>query len=115
MLAWPSPGPWLPCTLPWGKLRLCPGPGVADSELSHRDKAPGQRECDEAIEVLNKCMRDVDQASLAAISQQLAPREGISQEVSLGGSMGPLSGGSVLPQRRLLPAPLSQGASVPCS
>uniref|UniRef100_A0A8C3IKT1 Talin 1 n=1 Tax=Chrysemys picta bellii TaxID=8478 RepID=A0A8C3IKT1_CHRPI len=45
-----------------------------------RDKAPGQRECDEAIEVLNKCMRDVDQASLAAISQQLAPREGISQE-----------------------------------
>ncbi|XP_025050766.1 talin-1 isoform X2 [Alligator sinensis] len=45
-----------------------------------RDKAPGQQECDEAIEVLNKCMRDVDQASLAAISQQLAPREDISQE-----------------------------------
>uniref|UniRef100_A0ABM5FUZ6 Talin-1 isoform X2 n=1 Tax=Pogona vitticeps TaxID=103695 RepID=A0ABM5FUZ6_9SAUR len=45
-----------------------------------RDKAPGQRECDEAIEVLSKCIRDVDQASLAAISQQLAPREGISQE-----------------------------------
>ncbi|XP_060136426.1 talin-1 isoform X2 [Zootoca vivipara] len=45
-----------------------------------RDKAPGQRECDEAIELLTKCIRDVDQASLAAISQQLAPREGISQE-----------------------------------
>ncbi|XP_068781364.1 talin-1-like [Struthio camelus] len=45
-----------------------------------RDKAPGQRECDEAIEVLNRCMREVDQASLAAISQQLAPREDISQE-----------------------------------
>uniref|UniRef100_A0A670Z582 Talin 1 n=1 Tax=Pseudonaja textilis TaxID=8673 RepID=A0A670Z582_PSETE len=45
-----------------------------------RDKAPGQRECDEAIETLNRCVRDVDQASLAAISQQLAPREGISQE-----------------------------------
>nr|P54939.2 RecName: Full=Talin-1 [Gallus gallus]AAN75275.1 talin [Gallus gallus] len=45
-----------------------------------RDKAPGQRECDEAIDVLNRCMREVDQASLAAISQQLAPREGISQE-----------------------------------
>ncbi|XP_060540396.1 talin-1 isoform X2 [Pantherophis guttatus] len=45
-----------------------------------RDKAPGQRECDEAIEALNRCVRDVDQASLAAISQQLAPREGISQE-----------------------------------
>ncbi|NXM91090.1 TLN1 protein, partial [Oenanthe oenanthe] len=45
-----------------------------------RDKAPGQRECDEAIEVLNRCLRDVDQASLAAISQQLAPRQDISQE-----------------------------------
>ncbi|KAM6228558.1 talin-1-like isoform 2-T3 [Spheniscus humboldti] len=45
-----------------------------------RDKAPGQRECDEAIEVLNRCMREVDQASLAAIGQQLAPREDISQE-----------------------------------
>ncbi|NXD82209.1 TLN1 protein, partial [Halcyon senegalensis] len=45
-----------------------------------RDKAPGQRECDEAIEVLNRCMREVDQASLAAISQQLDPREDISQE-----------------------------------
>lgn len=32
--------------------------------------------------MLAKCIRDVDQASLAAISQQLAPREGISQEVS---------------------------------
>ncbi|NXY10197.1 TLN1 protein, partial [Pteruthius melanotis] len=45
-----------------------------------REKAPGQRECDEAIEVLNKCLREVNQASLAAISQQLAPRQDISQE-----------------------------------
>ncbi|KAJ8287119.1 hypothetical protein GJAV_G00047860 [Gymnothorax javanicus] len=45
-----------------------------------RDKAPGQRECDDAIEVLNNCIREVDQASLAAISQQLTPREDISQE-----------------------------------
>ncbi|NXO28898.1 TLN1 protein, partial [Cisticola juncidis] len=45
-----------------------------------RDKAPGQRECDEAIEVVNRCLREVDQASLAAISQQLAPRQDISQE-----------------------------------
>uniref|UniRef100_A0AAY4DRD1 Talin 1 n=1 Tax=Denticeps clupeoides TaxID=299321 RepID=A0AAY4DRD1_9TELE len=45
-----------------------------------RDKAPGQRECDEAIEVLNNCIREVDQASLAAISQQLTPREDISHE-----------------------------------
>lgn len=47
-----------------------------------REKAPGQRECDEAIEVLNGCIREVDQASLAAISQQLMPREDISMEVS---------------------------------
>ncbi|KAG9353779.1 hypothetical protein JZ751_011902 [Albula glossodonta] len=45
-----------------------------------RDKAPGQRECDEAIEVINNCIREVDQASLAAISQQLTPREDVSQE-----------------------------------
>ncbi|XP_032062690.1 talin-1-like [Aythya fuligula] len=45
-----------------------------------RDKAPGQRECDEAIDILNRCMQEVDQPSLEAISQQLAPREGISQE-----------------------------------
>lgn len=46
-----------------------------------RDKAPGQRECDQAIDLLNQTVRELDQASLAAISQQLAPREGISQEV----------------------------------
>ncbi|KAM9290552.1 talin-1-like [Gastrophryne carolinensis] len=45
-----------------------------------RDKAPGQRECDQAIELLNQAVRDLDQASLEAISQQLVPREGISQE-----------------------------------
>ncbi|XP_060764635.1 talin-1 [Neoarius graeffei] len=45
-----------------------------------RDKAPGQRECDEAIDVLNNCIREVDQASLAAISQQLSPRDDISHE-----------------------------------
>ncbi|XP_076020392.1 talin-1 isoform X2 [Genypterus blacodes] len=45
-----------------------------------REKAPGQRECDEAIEVLNGCIREVDQASLAAISQQLTPRDDISME-----------------------------------
>ncbi|MEQ2218552.1 hypothetical protein XENOCAPTIV_004901, partial [Xenoophorus captivus] len=45
-----------------------------------REKAPGQRECDDAIEVVNGCIREVDQASLAAISQQLAPRDDISME-----------------------------------
>lgn len=48
-----------------------------------RENAPGQRECDEAIEVLNNCMREVDKASLAAISQQLTPRDDISHEVRL--------------------------------
>uniref|UniRef100_A0A452SRS1 Talin 1 n=1 Tax=Ursus americanus TaxID=9643 RepID=A0A452SRS1_URSAM len=47
---------------------------------SMRDKAPGQLECEAAITALNSCLRDLDQASLAAVSQQLAPREGISQE-----------------------------------
>lgn len=47
-----------------------------------RDKAPGQRECDDAIEVLNNCIREVDQASLAAISQHLTPRDDISMEAS---------------------------------
>uniref|UniRef100_A0A8C6JZH9 Uncharacterized protein n=1 Tax=Melopsittacus undulatus TaxID=13146 RepID=A0A8C6JZH9_MELUD len=50
------------------------------SPLTDGNASPGQRECDEAIDVLNRCMREVDQASLAAISQQLAPREDISQE-----------------------------------
>ncbi|KAM9590959.1 talin-1-like isoform 1-T1 [Morphnus guianensis] len=47
---------------------------------SMRDKALGQRESDEAIKALNRCMREVDQASLTAISQQLPSREDISQE-----------------------------------
>uniref|UniRef100_A0A8B9ZIJ1 Talin-1 n=1 Tax=Anas platyrhynchos TaxID=8839 RepID=A0A8B9ZIJ1_ANAPL len=34
-----------------------------------RDKAPGQRECDEAIDILNRCMQEVDQPSLEASSQ----------------------------------------------
>lgn len=42
---------------------------------SIRDKAPGQRECDEAIGKLSQCVRDLDQASLAAISQSLSPRK----------------------------------------
>lgn len=65
--------------------------------LSHRDKAPGQRECDEAIEVLNRCLREVDQASLAAISQQLAPRQDISQEVGQGHVVGKPKGVASFP------------------
>uniref|UniRef100_K1PFH4 Talin-2 n=1 Tax=Magallana gigas TaxID=29159 RepID=K1PFH4_MAGGI len=35
---------------------------------------PGQRECDESIDKLNRSIRDLDQASLAAISQSLQQR-----------------------------------------
>uniref|UniRef100_A0A8C1CUZ3 Talin 1 n=1 Tax=Cyprinus carpio carpio TaxID=630221 RepID=A0A8C1CUZ3_CYPCA len=55
---------------------------VSDSikKLITNMRAPGQRECDDAIEALNNCMREVDKASLAAISQQLTPRDDISHE-----------------------------------
>jgi talin len=39
-----------------------------------KDKSPGQRECDKAIETLNMSINEIDQASLAAISQKLVPR-----------------------------------------
>ncbi|XP_077996572.1 talin-1-like isoform X2 [Glandiceps talaboti] len=40
-----------------------------------RDKAPGQKACDDAIDTINGVIKDLDQASLAAISQNLAPRQ----------------------------------------
>ncbi|XP_051578035.1 talin-2-like [Myxocyprinus asiaticus] len=45
-----------------------------------RDKAPGQKECDSAIDDINKCIRDIEQASLAAVSQNLPRRDEISSE-----------------------------------
>ncbi|XP_028814097.1 talin-2-like isoform X1 [Denticeps clupeoides] len=45
-----------------------------------RDKAPGQRECDHAIDAINKCIRDIEQASLAAVGQSLPSRDDISLE-----------------------------------
>ena len=39
-----------------------------------RDNAPGQRECDEALQQISQTINQLDQASLAAISQQLEPR-----------------------------------------
>ncbi|XP_076439084.1 talin-1-like isoform X2 [Babylonia areolata] len=42
---------------------------------SIRDSAPGQKECDHAIGNLNRTIRELDQASLEAIRQNLAPRE----------------------------------------
>uniref|UniRef100_A0A673N4N0 Talin 2a n=1 Tax=Sinocyclocheilus rhinocerous TaxID=307959 RepID=A0A673N4N0_9TELE len=45
-----------------------------------RDKAPGQKECDSAIDDINKCIRDIEQASLAAVSQNLSRRDEVSSE-----------------------------------
>ncbi|RXN04123.1 talin-2 isoform X1 [Labeo rohita] len=45
-----------------------------------RDKAPGQKECDSAIDNINKCIRDIEQASLAAVSQNLPRRDEVSSE-----------------------------------
>ncbi|XP_061036229.1 talin-2 [Eubalaena glacialis] len=47
---------------------------------SIRDKAPGQRECDYSIDSINRSIRDIEQASLAAVSQSLATRDDISVE-----------------------------------
>jgi len=41
--------------------------------LSIRDKCPGQKECDSAIDSLNTTINQLDQAILAAMSQQLQP------------------------------------------
>ncbi|XP_069480588.1 talin-2 isoform X7 [Ambystoma mexicanum] len=47
---------------------------------SIRDKAPGQRECDYSIDAINKCIRDIEQASLENVSQNLPTRDDISVE-----------------------------------
>lgn len=41
---------------------------------SIRDKAPGQKECDDAVEKLSACIRELDQTALAAVNQSLPPR-----------------------------------------
>ncbi|XP_053998839.1 talin-1 isoform X3 [Hylaeus anthracinus] len=41
---------------------------------SIRDKAPGQKECDAAIDKLSARIRELDAASLSAVSQALVPR-----------------------------------------
>ncbi|XP_076336549.1 talin-1-like isoform X2 [Tachypleus tridentatus] len=42
---------------------------------SIKDKAPGQKECEEAIEKLSACIKELDQAALNIMSQNLAPRQ----------------------------------------
>ncbi|XP_037539602.1 talin-2 [Nematolebias whitei] len=44
------------------------------------DKAPGQRECDYSIDNINKCIRNIEQASLASVGQTLPCRDDISME-----------------------------------
>ena len=41
--------------------------------LAIREKCPGQKECDAAIDMLNDTVNQLDQASLAAMSQSLTP------------------------------------------
>lgn len=41
----------------------------------NREKAPGQKECEIAIHKLNEALREVNQASLAAVSQNLPQRK----------------------------------------
>jgi talin len=41
---------------------------------SIKDSAPGQKECDQAIAKINKALRVIEQASMNAVSQNLAPR-----------------------------------------
>uniref|UniRef100_A0A672MXK3 Talin-2 n=1 Tax=Sinocyclocheilus grahami TaxID=75366 RepID=A0A672MXK3_SINGR len=48
--------------------------------MAIRDKAPGQKECDSAIDNINKYIRDIEQASLAAVSQNLFRRDEVSSE-----------------------------------
>ncbi|CAL8373913.1 unnamed protein product, partial [Arctogadus glacialis] len=47
---------------------------------SIRDKAPGQRQCDYSIDNINKCIRDIEHASLAAMDLTLPCRDDISME-----------------------------------
>lgn len=47
--------------------------GIKRLVSSIRDKAPGQKECEEAIERLNACIRELDQASLNILSQNTLP------------------------------------------
>ena len=38
-----------------------------------RENAPGQQECDQAADMINRAINKIDQASLAAVSNNLRP------------------------------------------
>lgn len=42
---------------------------------STREKAPGQRECANGLEILNKQLRELDQVAMQAVGQELLPRK----------------------------------------
>ena len=49
-----------------------------------REKCPGQKECEEAIRVVNSTINMLDQAALAALSQDLKPNASSTQQVDHG-------------------------------
>jgi len=49
-----------------------------------REKCPGQKECEEAIRVVNSTINMLDQAALAALSQDLKPNASSTQQVENG-------------------------------
>ena len=42
--------------------------------LNNRGHAPGQNECERAINKINNAIKELDRAALAAVSQSLPPR-----------------------------------------
>ena len=52
--------------------------------MAIRDKCPGQKECDDAIDHLNSTITQLDQAVLAAMSQQLQPHASSTLQVREG-------------------------------
>ena len=46
-----------------------------------RERCPGQKECEEAIRIVNSTINMLDQAALAALSQDLKPNASSTQQV----------------------------------
>ena len=49
--------------------------------LAIKDKCPGQKECDSAIDTLNDSINSIDQAMLSAVSNSLQPSPASSLQV----------------------------------
>ena len=46
----------------------------------YSESAPGQKECEHAVQRINRSIHDLDQASLAALGQNLHPQQGKSTQ-----------------------------------